>query len=136
MTIMSHNSTLKQLNLKNVEDGDYIYVYRIYKNEFTTEKCLARVTLPNPDDPTHKYADISKSRGYAGRFNKDNELCGYYSLGWYEGCVHSRGGCDSVWFTKADKRKAKKLLRKLYKERIAKTEAKLDRFNDILGLLK
>lgn len=136
MTTMSQNCALKKLNLKNAEDGDYIYVYRIYKNEFTAEKCLAKVTMPNPDDPTSKHADISKSRGYAGRFNEDNELCGCYSLEWYEGCVRSRGGCDSIWFTKADKRKAKKLLRKLYKERIAKAEANLIRLNDIFDLLK
>ncbi len=125
-------TVLKYLNLKSVEDGTYIYLYRIYKDEFSMEKCLSNTK----DERLKDKADICAAFGRVGRFDENGELFDKYNVAFYEGEIYSRGGVISIWFSKPDKRKAKKVLRKFYKERIATTEAKLARYNKHLELLK
>lgn len=127
----SEASILKELRLESVEKGKYIYVYRIHKGEFTIEKCLANVAVYIFDEDDSR-ATVNK----AGRFDENGKLFDVYTIDRYSGAVYSRGGCDLVWFTKANKRKAKKALRDFYKERITYYEDMVNRTNEKLELVK
>lgn len=128
---ISEASILKELQLKTVEDGTRIYVYRMRKSGLVIEECLANVH-PSVCDPDYFTVDNLR----AGRFDENGKLSGVLTIARYSGDVYSHGGHDSVWFVKANKRKAKKALRAFYKERLNDCGDRIARINEKLDLLK
>lgn len=128
---ISEASILRELQLKTIEDGKRIHIYRMSKNGLVVEECLANVHPSVCDKDCFTVDNLT-----AGRFDKDGKLSGVLTIARYSGDVYSRGGHDSVWFVKADKRKAKKALRAFYKERMAAYADRIASINEKLNSLK
>lgn len=120
--MMSQNTVLNNLGIESVDEGMKIYVYRVYQGKFVSETGIA--------------SERGFKRGIVGRLDKDGKLCGTYIIGKEEGVAYSKGGLATVWYTKSNKRKAKKVLRDIYKKRIVELQKRLNGYNDILEVLK
>lgn len=124
MSKMSESSVLDAIHVDPIQEATEIHVYRIYKSEFTEDKCLAKIS------------DGECRARCAGRIGNQGKLFATYSIAPLEGSVYSNGGCMSVWFTKASKRKAKKLFKDIYEERIKDYESRIAKAEEMIKKLK
>ena len=121
--MMSQNTILRDLGIESADEGTPIYIYRVYRNEFMSQKCITS-------------EKGLRHRGIAGFFDDEGVLVGELRISNYEGELFSRSGVNTVWFTKASMRKAKKILRDHYKENLKEYETRVKTCKDILEVLK
>lgn len=118
--MMTSKAILSSMRLDSIEEGTVIYIYRIYHGKFICEKGLANI----------KHRELQNY--LCGRYDKEGNLSGSYKVYGMEGAVYSRGGNDTVWFLKPNKRKAKKVLRDLYVKRYEKYQSRANRISKII----
>lgn len=121
----STNYILNYLSAESIKDLTEISLYRIYKGEFISEKALINMQ-------SNKTARACK----CARYDEEGKLTKMSSISPYEGSIQSSGGVDSVWFFKPNKRKAKNVLKNLYKSRIEELTERIKKHEEILKELK
>lgn len=96
----TQKSILGFMGLDSIEEGTKVYIYRVYHGEFISEEGLANV----------KNREIQNY--LCGRYNEEGVLTSTCKVHPIEGEAWSSGGSYTIWFFKANKRKAKKVFRK------------------------
>lgn len=111
---------LQHIGLDSIEEGTKIYIYRVSRGKLSCEEGVANVVN----------GEINEFR--CGRYDKNGKLTIATKVAQMEGVVYSTGASDTVWFLKPNKRKAKKLLREIFEERLAIYQTRLDRTAKII----
>lgn len=120
----STKTILTCMNANTIDECTKIHLYRVYKGQFTDE--IAYINYKN-----------GKAEGsFCGRFDKDGNMKKRSRIANVEGVVFSNAGNDTVWFVKANKSKAKRILKNTYTERIEYVEHRLEKYNRIIKELK